>query len=48
MNMQMDEADAGHEAEMSSGSDTAGTDDAGGDSARDTVPVPRLLLLPAR
>ena len=48
MNIQMDEADAEHAAEMRSGYDTAGMQDTTRDSVRDTIPVPLVLWLPAR
>jgi hypothetical protein len=44
MNMQMDEGDAEHGADMRSGDDTAGMQDTTHDSARDTVP--RVLWVP--
>jgi hypothetical protein len=46
MNMQTDQVDAEH-AEMRNGFDTAGMQDTTHDSARDTVPVPMVLWLPA-
>src|ERR1700693_699278 len=46
MNMQMDEGDAEHGADMRSGDDTAGMEDTTHDSVRDTVPVPRVLWVP--
>jgi hypothetical protein len=48
MNMQTEESDAGHASEMSSESDTASARDTTHNSASDTIPVPRYLLLPAR
>jgi hypothetical protein len=48
MNMQMDEGDAEHAAEVRNGADTASMQDPVDDSVRDTIPVPRVLLLPAR
>ena len=47
MSMQMDEGDAEH-AEMRSRGDTADMQDTTHDSARDTVPAPTALWLPAR
>jgi hypothetical protein len=46
-NMQMDEADTEHERGMPSADDTASIQDTLRDSMRDTIPSPRLLLLPA-
>ena len=46
MNMQMDEGDAEHGADMRSGDDTAGMQDTTHDSARDTVP--RVLWVPGQ
>jgi len=48
MNMQFDEGDAEHATEMRSSYDTAGMKDTTHASARDTVPVPIVLWLPAR
>jgi hypothetical protein len=47
MNTQTDEGDARH-GEMRSGDDTAEMQDTTHDSARDTVPAPMVLWLPAR
>jgi hypothetical protein len=46
MNTQMDERDGEHAAEMRSGDDTAGKQDTTHDSARDTVPLPRMSWAP--
>jgi hypothetical protein len=48
MNMQMDEGHAEHADEIRSGDDTAAAQDTPKDSARDTVPAPLALWLPAR
>lgn len=48
MNIQIDEGGAEHAPEMRSGYDTAGVQDTTHGSARDTVPVPMVLWLPAR
>ena len=47
MNMQMDEGDAEHAAEIRSSYDTTRTWDTTNDSVRDTVPPPMALWLPA-
>jgi hypothetical protein len=48
MNMQMDDTDADRADEMRSGHDTPIAPDNTSDTVRDTIPVPRLLLLRAR
>lgn len=48
VNMQMDEGEPKPAVEMRSGDDTADMQDTTHDSARDTIPAPMVLWLPAR